>query len=310
MKEMRDKMKRIFVCLICILMGTTVSAYASAKPPFYSGEFQVWQPEQFPCSLHKENPKDIQIFQDMQKTKRRLIEVEQRDIFFEERKMTCDSFVHTGILYVPVRQTAEFLGKDVEYIPDEKIILLKAGGNAERELPVSVTPAEKKLPAVKEITVDNIPIYYHSRDAELDAFKTRNSVDFSFSTFRCEGNLFMPLQTLTEAGGLVRIYEGTNVYLYDGDDFSHAEGIDTRFTVTGIGTSVKPDINEETVRRIAIKAANQFSEPGSVTYIATQNIQYYEKPAVLLVIGWETDYNYTGIPINELYRAYVYVVEE
>ena len=102
MKEMRDKMKRIFVCLICILMGTTVSAYASAKPPFYSGEFQVWQPEQFPCSLHKENPKDIQIFQDMQKTKRRLIEVEQRDIFFEERKMTCDSFVHTGILYVPV----------------------------------------------------------------------------------------------------------------------------------------------------------------------------------------------------------------
>ena len=47
-----------------------------------------------------------------------------------------------------------------------------------------------------------------------------------------------------------------------------------------------------------------------MTYIATQNIQYYEKPAVLLVIGWETDYNYTGIPINELYRAYVYVVEE
>ena len=71
------------------------------------------------------------------------------------------------------------------------------------------------------------------------------------------------------------------------------EGIDTRFTVTGIDTSVKPDINEETVRRIAIKAANQFSEPGSVTYIATQNIQYYEKPAVLLVIGWETDYIFT-----------------
>ena len=81
------------------------------------------------------------------------------------------------------------------------------------------------------------------------------------------GALPVHRQTLTEAGGLVRIYEGTNVYLYDGDDFSHAEGIDTRFTVTGIDTSVKPHINEETVRRIAIKAANQFSEPCSVTLL-------------------------------------------
>ncbi len=302
-------MKRVLACLICILLGTTVPAYASAGPPFYSGEFQVWLPEQFPCSLQKENPADKQIFQDMQKTKRRLVEVEQRDVFFEERKMTCDSFVYAGILYVPVRQTAEFLGKDVEYVPDEKIILLKAGENAERELLTSAMPAEKKLPDMKEITVDNIPIYYHSRDTELDAFKTKDSVNFSFSTFRCEGNLFMPLRTLAEAGGLVRIYDGRNVYLYNGDDFSQAEGIDTRFTVTGIDINAKPDIKEETVKRIAIKAANRFSEPGNVTYIATQNILYYEKPAVLLVIGWETDYKYTWMPVNELYRAYVYVAE-
>lgn len=303
-------MRKYLICLICILLLTSESVYAAASLPFYSGEFQVWAPEQFPCNLQEENPMAARIFQEMQITKRRFVEVKQRNIFFGEQKMTCDSFVHAGMLYVPVRQTAEFLGKNVEYLPDEKIILLKAQESEAKGTPVSLNPAKGKTPSMKEITVDNIPIFYHSRDAELDAFKTRNLIDFSFSTFRCERNLFMPLKTLTEASGLVRVYKETDVYLYDGNEFSQAEGINTKFFVTGIDTISKPEISKETSEKIAIKAANKISEPGCVTYIATQNILYYGKPAVLLVIGWETEYQYAPIPGTELFDAYVYVLEE
>lgn len=303
-------MKNLLICLTCILLLTSEAVYAAASPPFYSGEFQVWEPEQFPCSLQEENPMVARIFQEMQITKRRSVEVEQRNIFFKEQKMTCDSFIHAGILYVPVRQTAEFLGKKVEYFPDEKIILLEYQDNTAQEIFEPLKSTEKKRSAMKEITVDNIPIYYHSRDTELDAFKTRNTIDFAFSTFRCEGKLFMPLKTLAEAEGCVRIYKGTDVYLYDKNDFPQVDSVNTNFTVTGIDTNANPDIDDETVRKIAIKIASEFSEPGNVTYMATQNILYFGRPAVLLVIGWETDYKYSQIPSAELFATYVYVLKE
>lgn len=300
-------MKKFLFCFVCVLLAAAGQAYAAA-PPFYPGEFTIWTEEQFPCNLYDGDASDVYLYEAMLQTGRRSVEIKQRNLIFEGRVTTCDSFVHAGILYVPVRQAAEFLGKEVTYFPDEKIILLEYRDDTAEKPQEILKPAVEKPPVTKEIVVDNIPIYYHSREAELDGFKSEGIADFSFSTFNCGGTLFMPLKTLTQAGGLVRVYKGDDIFLYDGGAFPQAEGINLKGMITGIDTESETGISEETVEKIAVKAASQLSEPGNVTFMATQSILYYGEPAVLLEIRRETGYRYSWMPGTELYGAYVYIL--
>lgn len=303
-------MRKFFLCLLGFFLLAAKPAYAAYQPPFHPGEFRIWEREYFPCNLDKENALDLQMFEDMQKTKRRYVEMEQRDIVFGERKMTCDSFVHAGVLYVPVRQTAEFLGEEALYFPDEKIIMLKYRDRAAQE--PQQAAVEKKLPEMKEIEMNNIPIYFQCREAPMDEHKEKDNIYYAFNTFQCEGTLFMPMRTLADAHGLARRYQGNEVFLYAESDFPRMEAVrvGVSFILTGVDRNAELDISDETIKKILVKAAGRVSEPGKVTYLATQKLLYHGRPAVLLVIGGTSGYPYMPFPVETYYDAYVYVLEE
>lgn len=271
----------------------------------FPGEFIVLENNQFPCRIKKDLTTTYDVFLDMQKTKKRFVEIEQRNIIWKEKEITCDTFVHAGILYVPVRQVAEFLGKNVVYSPEEKTITL-FDQTCKENTKQGLFRSEHIIPSImKEIEVNNIPIFYHNK--ELDANKKDSDVYFSFCTFSYEGRLFMPLKTLANATSLTRVYKDTDIYLLE--DFPQIEGIDTGTILTGLETRRKPDISDEVVKKFMIKAAGDYSEPGTAIDVAGQAVFYYGKPAVLVEIVWQPCYEHEQI-ITKLHTGFVYVLEQ
>lgn len=283
----------------------TVQPVYAAMHHCFPGEFIVLENDQFPCRIEKDLTTDFDVFLDMKKTKKRFVEIEQRNIIWDEKVITCDAFVHAGILYVPVRQVAEFLGKNVVYSPEEKTITLFDQTCAEG-INSGLFRSEHLMPSImKEIEVNNTPIFYHNK--ELDAHKKDPDTYFSFCTFSSEGRLFMPLKTLANATSLTRVYKDTDIYLYG--DFPQIEAIDTGTILTGLDTKRKPDISDEVVKKFMIKAAGDYSEPGTAIDVAGQAVFYYGKPAVLVEIVWQPCYEHKQI-ITKLHTGFVYVLEQ
>ena len=58
-----------------------------------------------------------------------------------------------------------------------------------------------------------------------------------------------------------------------------------------------------------IKAAGDYSEPGTAIDVAGQAVFYYGKPAVLVEIVWQPCYEHEQI-ITKLHTGFVYVLEQ
>ena len=130
-------MKKSLLCAISIALMMTKPALAASSEKFMSLE-----KNEFPCQLEEYLDYDGDVYMQMEKTEERFIEIEQRHFSFNEREMVCDTFVHGGMLYVPVRQAAEFLNKEVVFSSEAQMVSIMDGSgepkqtNMKREEPV------------------------------------------------------------------------------------------------------------------------------------------------------------------------------
>ncbi len=289
-------MKRCLFCAIGIALMMSKPAFAI--PP---GNFVSLEKDEFPCQLEEYFDYDRDAYVQMGKIGERSIEIKQRHFSFHEREMVCDTFVYGGMLYVPVRQTAEFLNKTVIFSSEDQIVSI-IDGNGELQQTDRQTGELNNVSQTKKISVSRYPIHYGNMVLEGAA----NPLCI-VGIFSCEGKLYMPLKTLTEYENIVRIYDGDNVLLLD--DFPDGEIIETSFII-GVSDQDTPEVDDETLKKALIKVAAYCTEPGGVKKIEGEKALYYGKPAVVIRVLKELFYESGMEYSSEILDGYIYVLEE
>lgn len=290
-------MKRCLLWTIGITLMVTSPVYATPSENYIS-----LKKSEFPCQLEEDFDYDRDIYVQMGKTGERIIRIKQRHFSFNGREMVCDTFVHGGMLYVPVRQTAEFLNKIVTFSSKDQCVFILDSSSEPKQMNNAQIGELSESLRNKKISVSHYPVYYNN-------MKLEGKVGFLSmkGIFSCEGRLYMPLKTLTEQENIIRIYKDDNVFLLD--DFLEGKIIKTPFKV-GVSEKDVLDIDDEVLKKALIKIADNCSEPGNLTSIEGKKALYYGKPAIVVKLNVVRMYEYGLAAFPEIEEGYIYVLEE
>lgn len=292
-------MKKYLICVMSAILVMAQTAFAANFNKFVS-----LTKDELPCNLEEWLDYDRNVYVQMEQTGKRSVYIKQRCIVFEGKETLCDTFVHGGMLYVPVRQVAELLGKTVVYSSETQTVLIKDGNDTTKIMENTQTnKAEKNMQnQMKVISVSQFPIYYKNMILE-----EKGNALCMRGVFSCDGKLYMPLKTLTDMENMVRTYRDDNIYLIG--DFPTGKKMKIIYR-TGILKNYVPNINDDVVKQVLTKVASDCTEPGLVTNVTGEKVLYHGKPAVVVNLNVIHRYEYGLIEDPDFLESYIYVLEE
>lgn len=288
-------MKKTLLCAASIALLMTNTAFAKS-----SENVMRLEQNELPCQLEAYFDYDREVYAQMEQTEERLIEIKQRKLSFQGKEMVCDTFVHGGMLYVPLRQTAEFLHKTVVFSSENQTVSI-VDSSSEPEQTNMPTGEPDPVSQTKKISVSRYPVHYG--DLVLEGNPNPLCITGIFS---CEGKLYMPLKTFTEQEDIVRVYDGDTVLL--SDDFPNGELIHTPYK-TGVSDEGTSEVDDETLKKALLKVAAYCAEPAEVTEIEGEKVLYDGKPAIAVRVIVVRMYESGMVASPEIAESYLYVLE-
>lgn len=293
-------MKKFLICLLCNLFILSETAFARPIP-----DENFLKLEKNPCHLEIDSAETLETYISLNSLGYRDVQMKERYVIYKNKIIKCDTFVHAGMLYVPVRQLLGFLNKTILYSDvDKTVIIIESNVNTENE-DLALMNSDLKMIEKKTARVSDFTILYNNQKIEGQGVNI--GVGKIGALFNCDGRLFMPLKAISSNESLDRIYKDDKIYLIENLSFEE-KSWDSK-GINGLYEEEGRDENAE-LNMAMLKAVNSFSEPNTINEVSATKILFYNKPAIWVKVEGNLSYQTSLYPGQKMAKNFIYTIKK